>query len=80
MCSSAIERYTYLNNNIPVNQMSSVSSSLNVLLFGFDFMLFFKFLSFVVIVVQVKKLNAHQAFEFMSNLGALISLLKQHIS
>ena len=35
----------------------------------------------LVVVVQVKKLNGgRQAFESMSLLGALISLLKQHVS
>ena len=31
-------------------------------------------------VVQIKKLNGHQCVESVSLLGALISLLKQHIS
>ena len=84
MCSSAHCMVHLLCNNIPVNQ-SQVFLALSVFSFS-DNSLIYAILRVFVLhshyddSISSKKLNVHHAFESMSRLGALIFLLKQHIS
>ena len=84
MYSPDTVRYTWLYNNISLNQSQvfrapsvfSFSGNSLMLCYSSCFVLYFHYDD----SISSKKLNGYHAFEYMSLLGAFIFLLKQHIS